>query len=235
MHGPVHTLAALVVCCCLALLAGCAETADHTSGLISKLIHKKTPEQVLNIKTPDDRVKELKQLAKTAKKKTPEDQERIVNELAKEIQQENDPFLRRQILHTLAVYPPPMAAAVITAGLSDSDTETRRMACKCLGIRGGKDSVQELTRVIASDTNLDVRLAAVRALGHTHDSSALPPLAESLIDPDPAVQARARESLTAVSGHDYGNNVQAWREYAQTGKSTAPEVSIAERLRRAFY
>jgi HEAT repeat protein len=235
MHGPVHILAALVVCCCLAMLAGCAETAEHTSGLISSVFHKKTPEQILNIKTPDDRVKELRKLAKAAKKKTPEEQERIVTELAKEIQQENDPFLRRQILRTLAVYPPPLAAAVITAGLADSDTETRRVACTCLGIRGGKDSVQELTRVMASDTNLDVRLAAVRAMGHTHDSSAMPPLAESLIDPDPAVQALARGSLKAVSGRDYGNNVQAWREYAQSGETTAPEVSLAERMRRAFY
>ena len=97
MHGPVHNVTALGVCGGLALLLGCAETADHTNGLIAKLLHKKTPEQVLNIKTPDDRVKELKQLAKTAKKKTPDEQQRIVNELAAEIRQENDPWLRRGV------------------------------------------------------------------------------------------------------------------------------------------
>ena len=43
------------------------------------------------------------------------------------------------------------------------------------------------------------------------------------------------ESVVAVSGRDYGNDVQAWRQYAQTGKSDAPEVSVAERVRRSLF
>ena len=80
-----------------------------------------------------------------------------------------------------------------------------------------------------------MRLAAVRAMGHTKETTALAPLAEALADADPAMQALAQESLTAVSGHHFGDNVQAWREYAATGKSDAPEVSLAERIRRSIY
>lgn len=235
MQGPVQNLAMLAICCWLALSCGCAEIADNVNALGSRLMMRKTPEQALHIKTPADRIKELKQLAKDAKKKAPDEQQQVVDALAKEFSQESEPILRRHILRTLAVYPPPTAGSVIVSALSDSDAETRRTACNCLGIRGDKPAVAELTRVLSSDTNADVRIAAVRALGQTRDTSALAPLAEAIVDPDPAMQARARESLTAVSGRDYGNDVQAWREYAKSGKTDAPEVSLAERLRRSVF
>jgi HEAT repeat protein len=235
MQGPVHNLAALAVCCCLVAVSGCAQTAESVAGFVSKPFAKKSPDVDLNIKTPDDRMKELKEMAKTAKKKTPPEQERIVADLTQEIQAEPDPRMRRQILRTLTECPQPAAAAVIVAGLSDGDMETRRMACTCLGKRGGKEAVQELTRMISSDTNFDVRIAAVRALGQAHDPGALAPLAEALADADPAMQYWALESLTAVSGRNYGNNVQAWRDYAASGKTDAPEASFAERFNRAWY
>ncbi len=232
MQGPVHKLAALAVCFGFALLSGCAATADGVSGLLHR---KKTTEEVLNIKTPDDRIKELHELAKTAKKKTPEEQERITTELSKEIQRENDPLMRRHILRTLTAFPTPMASAVLVAALGDSDTEVRIVACLALGKRGSKDAIQELTRVLSSDTSLDVRIAAARALGETRNSAALPPLAEALVDPDPAMQFRATAALREVSRRDFGSDAQAWREYAQTGKSSAPEVSLAQRLRGMLF
>jgi HEAT repeat protein len=203
--------------------------------MFASFSRKKTPEELLHIKTPDDRIKELRELTKTAKKKTPEEQQRIVGDLVKQIEQESEPRMRRQILRTLGAYPQPGATAVIVAGLTDGDVETRRVACASLGTRGGKEAVQELTRVAASDTNLDVRLAAVRAMGHTHDSSALAPLTDALGDADPAMQARAHASLAAVSGRDFGNDAKAWRDYAATVKAEDPPVSWAERLRRVFY
>jgi HEAT repeat protein len=224
MHGAVHKLAALALCFCCAALSGC-----------SFFNKKPTPEQVLHIKTPDDRMKELRELAKTAKKKSPEEQQRIVDDLSKQIQQEAEPPMRRQILRTLANYPQPAATAVIAAGLNDGDMETRRVACASMGKRGGKEAVQELTRVATSDTNPDVRLAAIRAMGLTKDAAALMPLTEAMGDADPAMQARAHESLVAVSGRDFGNDAKAWRDYAMTGKAESSTVSIAERLRRLFY
>ena len=82
--------------------------------------------------------------------------------------------------------------------------------------------MNELARVLGSETNGDVRMAAIEALGNTKDKAALAPLAEVLTDADPAMQAEAHAALTAVSGRDYGVNVQAWRELASTGKTEAP-------------
>ena len=105
MQAPIHNLAALAVCSCLALATGCAATAESASGLFAKMAGKKTPEQALNIKTPDDHVKELRALAKAAHKKTPQEQEKISATLADDIKHESDPLMRRQILRTLALTP----------------------------------------------------------------------------------------------------------------------------------
>jgi HEAT repeat protein len=235
MDAPLHKLAALVVCCCLAVSAGCAATADSAGGMFGKLVGRKTTEQKLNIKTPEDHLEELRELAKSAPKKSPEEQSRIADTLAAEIQEEQDPLMRRQILRTLAEYPTPVSMNILIAGLADADVEVRRVACQSLGRVGGPQAVQELTRVSTSDTDIDVRISAVRALGATSEKAALVPLVDALADRDPAIQFRAQESLRTLSGHDYGADVQAWREYANTGKSNAAEVSEAERLRRSLF
>jgi HEAT repeat protein len=228
MHGPVPRLAALAVCICLAA-PGCAQTGSGFAAFSKK----KTAEETLHIKTPTDRMNELRALAKAAKSKPPEEQQRIVAELSKEITQESDPPMRRQILRTLGAYPQPEAAAVLVAGLSDTDVETRRVACTSLGKHGGPEAVKELTRVVSSDTNHDVRLAAIRAMGQTQDRAALMPLVEAMGDADPAMQALAHHSLASVSGQDFGNDAKAWRDYASNGKEPEPS-GIAERLKRMF-
>jgi HEAT repeat protein len=233
MHGRLSSLLAWAIVCLL-LVSGCADMASRTRALVTRPF-KRTPEKELGIKTPKDRVKELRSLAKSAKKQSLAEQQRVVTELADEYRNENDGWVRREILRTLSAYPQPAAGAVLVSALEDGEVETRRVACAALGIRGDKIAVQQLTRVLASDTNVDVRMAAIDALGRSGDRAALPALAEALADPDPAMQAQAQASLVAASGRDYGNNVQAWREYAQTGNTGAAEVSFAEKLRRAFY
>jgi HEAT repeat protein len=233
MQGRRISLRALAIVS-LVLPAGCAETAHQVGSFMSRPF-KKSPEQVLGIKTPRDRVGELRRLAKRAKKQSLAEQERVVAELAQEFASESDPWVHRQILRTLSAYPQPAAGAVLVSALGDSDVDTRRVACAGLGARGDQTSVQELARVVASDTDVDVRLAAVDALGRSGNQAALGPLTEILVDSDPALQAQAQQALVAATGHDYGSNVEAWREFAQKGSSGAAEVSFAEKLRRTFY
>ncbi|MEX0678424.1 MAG: HEAT repeat domain-containing protein [Pirellulales bacterium] len=233
MHGRLPSLLPWAISSVVAL-AGCAETASRMNDVVTRPF-RKTPEQELGIKTPKDRVAELRALTKRAKRQSLAEQERFVAELAEEIKRENEPWVRREVLRALSAYPQPAAGAVLVAALGDSDVETRRVACAGLGVRGDQTAVRELARVVASDTNVDVRLAAVGALGRSGNREALGPLAEALVDSDPAMQSQAQRALVAASGRDFGNNAQAWREYAQTGNSGTAEVSFAEKLRRTLY
>ena len=233
MSGRLTSLV-LVLSAVMAAVSGCADTATATRDFVTKPF-RKTPEQIYGIKTPKDRVKEYRKLALQAKKMPASEQSATLAKLTREFDTENDHWVRREQLRTIAAFPDPAAGEVVGRALTDEQVETRRVACDCLGQRGGEVAIRELTRVLGSETDEDVRMSAVAALGKAGDAKALAPLAEAMANGDPAMQAEAHQALTAVSGRDYGTNVQAWRELATNGKTDAAEISFAEKLRRAIY
>jgi len=233
MYGYSRTiLSALGISLFLASWLGCAEGPGNLA--FHPWWHKTAGDTVPGCKSPEQRMRELNDMIGKGPSKNPEEQQRVCAELAHSIEQEPDPAIRKQILKTINIYQTPLATAVLTAGLSDNEPEVRIACCTVWGTRGGPDAVQQLTRVLSSDTNVDVRLAAAKALGDTRAAGAIPPLAEALADTDPAMQHRLIESLKQVSGRDFKGDVNAWREYAKTNPSPQ-EPSVAERFRRLFY
>jgi HEAT repeat protein len=196
-----------------------------------------TPEvdDAVGITTPAKRLADMTAMAANADKQTPAEQERVSGDLAKQIQEEQDPMIRRYIVLTLGHYKTASATAVLGAAISDTDTSVRIAACDAWGRRGGPEAAERLTGLLASDTNLDVRLAAARGIGQTHEKSALAPLAEALSDADPAIQYCVVGALKQISGKDYGTDVNLWRAYARGENPSPPEgPSIAQRLRNLF-
>jgi HEAT repeat protein len=165
----------------------------------------------------------------------PDEQERISGELAAAFPVEADPLIRLEIVRALDGYPTAAAASTLDAALGDSDGDVRIAACKVWGERGGPEAVAKLQGVLASDLDQDVRLAAARALGETGDPAAVSALGDALADADPAMQYRAVQSLRSVTGEDFGNDVNRWRQYVR-GESPAPEnpTPIVQRFRRLF-
>ena len=70
----------------------------------------------------------------------------------------------------------------------------RKLVCDLWGRRPDAEAAQVLADVLASDSDKDVRMAAVRALGQCHDAMAVRALG-TLNDTDPAMQYRAMVSL----------------------------------------
>ncbi|HTU24432.1 MAG TPA: HEAT repeat domain-containing protein [Pirellulales bacterium] len=195
-----------------------------------------TPEvdDAVGITTPAQRLAAMQKQAENASKQTPEEQERITNDLAKQIQDEQDPMLRRNIVRTLGYYKTASATAVLQAAIADSDSTVRIAAAEAWGRRGDPESAERLASLLASDTNLDVRLAAVRAMGQARQIGSIQSLGEALSDADPAVQFCVISSLKQISGKDYGNDISLWRAYAKGENPAEPSVSIAERFKRMF-
>jgi hypothetical protein len=220
----------LALACAVLLLAvwGCASKPGSSSW---KWPWESAPEDAVGITTPAKRIEVMRQMRVDAPKQSPEQQQKIADDLAKQIQGEQDPLLRRHIIRTLGYYNAPVSAVVLKAAINDSDSSARIAACESWGRRGGAEAVEILTGILSSDTDLDVRLAAARAIGQTHEKSAVGNLAEALVDPNPAIQFRVASSLKEISGKDYGTDVNRWRAYAK-GESTAdPPVSLVERLK----
>ena len=88
--------------------------------------------------------------------------------------------------------------------------------------------------MLATDTDLDVRLAAARAVGKTHEGSAVGNLAECLVDSNAAIQFRVASSLKEISGKDYGTDVNRWRAYAKGETTADPPVSLVDRFKNMW-
>lgn len=165
---------------------------------------------------------------------TPEQRE-ITDQLARQIQIEPDPLVRRAIIRSVAQFRTPLAQQVLLAGLGDREAAVRLQCCRSLGERGDVSAVEPLAAILKQDENVDVKLAAVDALGNMHSSEAIEVLAFALDSPNPAMQYAGVESLKSISGRDYGGDVRAWKQFASGGQPAVaeqPEISVAERLRR---
>ena len=86
-----------------------------------------------------------------------------------------------------------------------------------------------LADMLAHDRDKDVRMAAARGLGQSHEQIAKQALGAALDDNDPAMQHRAMVSLKTVTGKDLGNDVDKWRQYVKTGNVRPDDRSWAER------
>ncbi len=182
--------------------------------------------------TPAMRVDAIHQFAmRSTGIDTPEQRE-ITDQLARQIQVEPDPLVRQAVVATIAEFHTPMAQQVLEAGLSDENAAVRMTCCRTLGRRGEAVSVASLANALRNDKDVDVRLAATEALGKIKTPEAIKALGIALDDRDPALQYAGVLSLKAVTGRDYGPNVQAWRQVV-AGENPPPYTpSVAERLRK---
>jgi hypothetical protein len=163
---------------------------------------------------------------------TPE-QRQITDQLARQIQVEPDPLVRQAVVTSIAEYHTPMSQQVLEAGLNDENAAVRVACCRALGKRAEPTTVASLAGALRSDKDVDVRMAAAVALGKINSPDSIKALAIALDDRDPALQYTGVQSLKAITGRDYGPDVQAWRQVAAGEKPSTPSTpSVAERLRK---
>lgn len=184
--------------------------------------------------TADERITALAADVKTARAGSAADQSAFCQRLVTEMLGEHDPRVRCRLLDAAAEFDTPEAVAICRGALQDPDDRVRMAACSAWGRRGGPEAIELLASRYRNDTDLDVRLRAIRALGDLQDTAAVPVLAKALEDSDPAIQYRAVASLKRCSGRDLGNDVNRWREWAADPEGSTAEWSMAEAWKRLF-
>jgi hypothetical protein len=191
------------------------------------------PERELtSYNTPAMRVDAIREYAMRSKGVDSPDQREITDQLARQIQVEPDPLVRQAIVTSIAEYRTPLSQQVLEAGLNDEDAAVRVACCRALGKRGEVVSVNCLANALRTDKDVDVRMAAVDALGKIKAPDAMRALAIALDDRNPAMQYAGVQSLKAITGRDYGPNVQAWKQVAAGEKPPEYTPSVAERIRK---
>lgn len=183
--------------------------------------------------TPSMRVDAVREFGMKSTHTDSPEQRQITDQLARQIQVEPDPLVRQAVVQAIAEYRTPMAQQVLEAGLSDDDAAVRITCCRALGKRAEAASVNSLANVVRGDKEIDVRLAATEALGKIRSPETVKALAPALEDRDPAMQYVGVQSMKAVTGKDYGPDVQAWRQVAAGNPPpAAPPASMAERIKQ---
>lgn len=234
---PSDSLCRLALSCLLAALAtGC--TWGATDGVPWWRSKADKEQQLALLKQYGplafERVETIEKMGEYAAAHGPEEKQAVAVKLAQDIQTEQDPLVRVVLIRTLGKIPNETAAAVLRAGIKDPDPEVRMEDCTVWGKRvhesltkgGGiapgptEDmAVQVLAGALAGDTNLDVRLAAARALGNVpKDPRAIAALGLALkgSDNNPAMTYNVVTSLKSVSGKDFGSDVKQWQQYADS-------------------
>lgn len=220
----------------MALLLAAGFSAGCVNGPFYRMWYKKQwDEDEKYGPTFYTRMEELKKLQKRAKSMNAEEQLQVVQQLTPSLNQDPCNIYRAEVAWTLSSLSCPAAAEALTIAIKDQEPRVRTVACQAWGKRDDQQALQVLTEVVTSDTDLDVRCAAARELGHFKDQAAVRALGTALDDPDPSLQHRAVLSLRSVTGKDYGDSVPAWRQFVR-GEQVRPNEgpTLVQRLRRIF-
>jgi hypothetical protein len=215
-------------------LSGCDQKLPSWSPFGSPAVNNH------GIRTPIERVTILQELAAKAPQVTdPRQREAICQDLVMQLQNggkgEPDSIIRTEIIKTLAVYGGPTADAVLRKAVQDPDADLRVIVCGLWGKRSDVAAAQVLADVLGSDGDIDVRMAAARALGHFRGPAVnqivVQSLGTNLGDKDPAMRYCAMTALQESTGQNIGTapeDVDRWKQYVKTGQP--PPTSWAERV-----
>lgn len=198
------------------MVAGC-----HGGKLWLNPWHR--PDQTTLV-VPAQEARAIRAIAKQANGQDTPEQQAVVTELVRKLQAEQDPLLREAMLNTISAFNTRLSRQAILAGLNDADSAVRVSCCQLLSQRPGAEVTPQLARVAAEDSDFDVRVAAVRALGSATDDAARQALVAVLEDNDPAMQLVGIEAMKKRTGRDLGGDVAA---YLALAKGEEPPVAAS--------
>jgi HEAT repeat protein len=229
-YGPSRGALAVALIAVALILPGCAKRF----GGAWPFGEDQTAELKKYGPVPVQRVQALQERAKKMAKASPEEQEAFAAEMAHQMPNETDFNVRMAVISMLAQMNTRSANAVLYAGMKDPEAEIRVACCRAWGKRPGPETTQMLAETLSGDTNLDVRMAAAKALSSAGDKEAVAALGRALEDPDPGLQYCAVASLKQVTGKNLGNDVNAWRQLAQQPDPPVHTKTLASRLWQVF-
>ena len=142
-----------------------------------------------------------------------EQQQAVAEELSEIVHRDPVLLLRLHGVKLCSQLSCPAAIQTLEDASRDYNADIRIAAIKAWEKKPAESALPQLQEIIGSDTNVDVRLAATRAIGSFSGRQAVEALSLALNDPDPALQIRATESLQSATGEPLGRDVLAWQDY----------------------
>ncbi|MEE2685974.1 MAG: HEAT repeat domain-containing protein [Planctomycetota bacterium] len=183
--------------------------------------------------------RQLKQLREAVIEMPRGEQVRHAEALGANIAETEDMVLQLELVRTLAVFDVPEAIPGLRQASESDIPEVRIAACRAWELQSSPERVGILLQRVAGDTNQDVRIAAMRALGTCRATTDQPRIRESLVDllddDDPAIQYAAAQSLEASSGLDLNTNIRLWKDLLSGETSESQALRNADAVRMSAF
>jgi HEAT repeat protein len=169
------------------------------------------------------RIEELQVLDKQIASMPPEDQERWAMMLEKMIQKEPSPEFRAKAIATISKVKTPATTRALNRASTDEFEKVRVAACKGWGQLREDAGREMLINLANSDESTSVRAAAINSLGEYNHPEVRQAFATLLDDRSPLIQFQVAQSLTKISGVDYGGDFDSWKKYLAGEQVPLPE------------
>lgn len=236
-HSQMLTLMPLVLLASCLVIAGCAKGMLWKTGHLSPWARKQLAEEEQIADTLFAKRRRMDEEVAAAKNGPLESQQKVADELGQVIAKDSVLLIRLHAVKLLGELNCLAAVDVLETASRDYNSEIRIAAIETWKKKSPDVAIAQLQQMVGSDTDIDVRLAATRALGQFSGNQAIRALSLALNDSDPALQLRAADSLRATTGQPFGRDIVAWQEYVQQQIKPGGEVlnqsaQTAEKLSR---
>ena len=219
-------LGCLAVCIGCLFATGCAEGVLWKSGKYAPWVRDKWAAEEQIADTLFTRKRRMNESVASVANAPIEQQQPVAEKLAEVVHRDPILLIRLHAVKLLAQLNCPKAVQTLDEASTDPNSDVRIAAINSLQTMSPEIAIPRLQEVIGSDSDVDVRLAATRALGNFQGQSAVGALSLALDDRNPALQIRATESLARSTGQDLGRDVGAWQKYvAQVLPQSMPDQS----------
>ncbi len=195
----------------LVLLGGCAS--------VNQTAH------VTGVPLPAERMRNIRELGQAARSIPADRQGQYASILFEIIKEEPDALIRREAVAAIAHYQTPLTVQALKHASSDNDRDVRQVVCGAWMVYGGEEAVPELAEILASETDLDIRIDAIERLGQLADKRAVPAMIVPLSTSDPALQHYTMLALQQITGYR-SNDAQQWLAYCK-GEIEKPKEQLA--------
>ena len=194
-------------------LVGCADGPLWKTGRYSPWARNKWAAEEQIADTLFSRKRQMSEAVASVTSAPVEDQQRLAQTISEIVLRDPILLLRLHGVNLLGQLNCPLAVQTLQSASKDNNPDIRIAAVKSWQAMGAQTAVPQLQNIIGSDTNIDVRLAATRALGNFNGQQAISAASLALDDTDPALQLRAVESLQRITGESLGRDVSKWKQY----------------------
>jgi HEAT repeat protein len=201
---------------------GCAKGMFWQTGKLSPWARNQWAEEEKIADTLFSKKKRMDDSVAAVKHGSLESRQKVAEELAQILATDSILLIRLHAVKLLGEVDCPAAIDALEDASQDSSADLRIAVVDAWRKKSPDVAIFQLQTMIGSDTDVDVRLAATRALGGFSGGQAVRALGLALNDPNPALQLRAADSLRTSTGQPFGRDIAAWQNYVQQN-SGSPE------------